>query len=149
MLWLIYLIIWLNSFRLWVIFSQMVESTVASVDSVFHALSDATRRAILRDVSREAKTVGEIAEPYRMSLAAVSKHLQVLERAELVRREKKGNFRMVQLNADSLRAAQEWLAYYETFWTGQLDALQNYLETAETPGEDVQNGNSGTGTEEG
>jgi DNA-binding transcriptional ArsR family regulator len=127
----------------------MVESTVASLDSVFHALSDSTRRAILRDVSREARTVGQIAEPYKMSLAAVSKHLQVLERAELVRREKKGNYRIVRLNADTLRAAQEWLAYYETFWTGQLDALQNYLETAETPGEDVQNGNSGTGTEEG
>lgn len=126
----------------------MVELSVASLDFVFHALSDATRRAILRDVSREARTVGEIAEPYSMSLAAVSKHLQVLERADLIRREKKGNFRMVQLNADSLRAAQEWLAYYETFWTGQLDALQNYLETAETPGEDVRNGNSGAGTEE-
>jgi len=127
----------------------MVELHAASLDVVFHALSDSTRRAILRDVSREAKTVGEIAEPYSMSLAAVSKHLQVLERAELVKREKKGNFRMVQLNADTLRAAQEWLAYYETFWTGQLDALQNYLETAETLGEDVRNGNFGTGTEEG
>ena len=125
----------------------MVELHAESLDVVFHALSDSTRRAILRDVSREAKTVGEIAEPYSMSLAAVSKHLQVLERAELVKREKKGNFRMVQLNADTLRAAQEWLAYYETFWTGQLDALQNYLETAETPGEDVRNGNSGAGTE--
>ena len=127
----------------------MVELSAASLDSVFHALSDATRRAILRDVSREARTVGQIAEPYSMSLAAVSKHLQVLERADLIRREKKGNFRMVQLNADSLRAAQEWLAYYETFWTGQLDALQNYLETAETPGEDVRNGNSGDGSKEG
>jgi DNA-binding transcriptional ArsR family regulator len=144
----IYLIIRLNSFRGSSIFNHMVELAVGSLDSVFHALSDATRRAILRDVSREAKTVGEIAEPYSMSLAAVSKHLQVLERAELVRREKKGNYRMVRLNADTLRAAQEWLAYYETFWTGQLDALQNYLETAETPGEDVQNGNSRTGTEE-
>ena len=127
----------------------MVELSVGSLDSVFHALSDATRRAILRDVSREARTVGQIAEPYNMSLAAVSKHLQVLERADLIRREKKGNFRMVQLNADSLRAAQEWLAYYETFWTGQLDALQNYLETAETPGEDVRHGNSGDGSKEG
>jgi DNA-binding transcriptional ArsR family regulator len=149
----IYLIIWLNSFKYSDIFNHMVELAVASLDSVFHALSDATRRAILRDVSREAKTVGEIAEPYSMSLAAVSKHLQVLERAELVRREKKGNYRMVRLNADTLRAAQEWLAYYETFWTGQLDALQNYLETAETPGEDLQNGNwngnSGDGSEEG
>jgi DNA-binding transcriptional ArsR family regulator len=127
----------------------MVESSVAALDSVFHALSDATRRAILRDVMLEAKTVGEIAEPYSMSLAAVSKHLQVLERAELIRREKKGNFRMVRLNADGLRAAQDWLTYYENFWTGRMDALQNYLEAAETPGEDVRNGNSGDGSAKG
>src|SRR5271156_5067256 len=127
----------------------MVELSVASLDSVFHALSDATRRAILRDVSREARTVGQIAAPYSMSLAAVSKHLQVLERAELIRREKKGNYRMVRLNADALRAAQAWLTYYENFWTGQMDALQSYLEAAETPGEDVRNGNSGDGSAEG
>jgi DNA-binding transcriptional ArsR family regulator len=127
----------------------MVELSAATLDSVFHALSDATRRAILRDVMREAKTVGEIAEPYSMSLAAVSKHLQVLERAELIRREKKGNFRMVRLNADGLRAAQDWLTYYENFWTGRMDALQNYLEAAETPGEDVRNGNSGDRSAEG
>jgi DNA-binding transcriptional ArsR family regulator len=126
-------------------FNRMVESSVAALDSVFHALSDATRRAILRDVTLEAKTVGEIAEPYRMSLAAVSKHLQVLERAELIRREKKGNYRMVRLNADALRAAQAWLTYYENFWTERMDALQSYLETAETPREDVRNGNSGDG----
>jgi DNA-binding transcriptional ArsR family regulator len=104
----------------------MVEYSDAALDSVFHALSDATRRSILRDVSWEAKAVSEIAEPYSMSLAAVSKHLQVLERAELIRREKKGNYRMVRLNADTLRAAQEWLAYYETFWTVRMDGLQNY-----------------------
>lgn len=127
----------------------MVESSVAGLDSVFHALSDATRRAILRDVTLEAKTVGEIAEPYDMSLAAVSKHLQVLERAELIRREKKGNYRMVRLNADALRGAQAWLSYYENFWTGQLNALQSYLEAAETPREDVRNGNSGDGSAEG
>jgi DNA-binding transcriptional ArsR family regulator len=127
----------------------MVESSVAALDSVFHALSDATRRAILRDVTLEAKTVGEIAEPYSMSLAAVSKHLQVLERAELIRREKKGNYRMVRLNADALRAAQDWLAYYETFWTERMDALQSYLEAAGTPREDVRNGNSGDGSAEG
>ena len=127
----------------------MVESSVAELDFVFHALSDATRRAILRDVTLEAKTVGEIAEPYSISLAAVSKHLQVLERAELIWREKKGNYRMVRLNADALRGAQAWLSYYENFWTGQLNALQSYLEAAETPREDVRNGNSGDGSAEG
>jgi len=62
----------------------MVNSHTARLDSIFHALSDGTRRAILRDISRRDKTVGEIAKPYRMSLAAVSKHLKVLEAAELV-----------------------------------------------------------------
>ncbi len=100
---------------------------------MFHALSDATRRAILRDLTLADKTVGEIAKPYPMSLAAVSKHLQVLERAELIRRERRGNFQVVHLKAESLRAAQDWLAYYENFWTAQLDALQLHLEQAEEP----------------
>ena len=116
---------------------------------MFHALADGTRRSILRDLSSAEKTVGEIARPYPMSLAAVSKHLQVLERAELIRREKKGNYRMVRLNADALRGAQAWLSYYENFWTGRMDALQSYLEAAVTPGEDVRNGNSGDGSAEG
>ena len=81
------------------------------LDTVFHALSDSTRRAILRDVTSGEKTVGEIAQPYRMSLAAVSKHLDVLEQADLIRRERRGNFRMVRLKPEKLRAAQEWLSY--------------------------------------
>jgi DNA-binding transcriptional ArsR family regulator len=106
----------------------MVNSNTARLDSIFHALSDPTRRAILRDISRRDKTVGEIAMPYRMSLAAVSKHLKVLETAELVARERRGNFQIVRLNARNLKPAEEWLAYYETFWNRQLDALQTYLE---------------------
>jgi DNA-binding transcriptional ArsR family regulator len=107
----------------------MVEQrTAAALDSVFHALADATRRAILRDITRREKTVGEIAQPYSMSLAAVSKHLDVLERAELIHRERKGSCRMVRLNPLRLRAAQDWLAYYETFWSNNLDRLQNHLE---------------------
>jgi DNA-binding transcriptional ArsR family regulator len=103
-------------------------NSAARLDSVFHALSDSTRRAILRDVSKEEKTVGEVAKPYAMSLAAVSKHLKVLEAAELIARERRGSFQIVRLNARSLRPAEEWLAYYETFWTERIDALQSYLE---------------------
>jgi DNA-binding transcriptional ArsR family regulator len=106
----------------------MVNSSAASLDSIFHALSDSTRRAILRDISNREKTVGEIAKPYQMSLAAVSKHLKVLETADLVARERRGNFQIVRLNARNLKPAEEWLAYYETFWNRQLDALQTYLE---------------------
>jgi len=106
----------------------MVESSADHLDSIFHALSDATRRSILRDIAQKEKTVGEIAKPYPVSLAAVSKHLKVLEAAELIEREKRGSFQMVRLNAKTLRSAEQWLAYYEKFWSSQLDALQTYLE---------------------
>ncbi len=104
----------------------------AALDLVFHALADATRRAILRDLTggpaRRERTVGEVAQPFNMSLAAVSKHLDVLERAELIRRERKGSCRMVRLNASRLRAAQDWLAYYGAFWSSSLDRLQSHFE---------------------
>jgi DNA-binding transcriptional ArsR family regulator len=94
------------------------------LDSVFHALADTTRRAILRDISSREKTVGEIAEPYRMSLAAVSKHLKVLERAGLVSREKRGSFQYVRTNAGPMQEAQQWISYYEQFWSEQLNRLE-------------------------
>src|SRR5450631_3556880 len=106
----------------------MVKSNAARLDSIFHALSDSTRRSILRDISAQEKTVGEIAKPYRISLAAVSKHLKVLETAELIARERRGSFQIVRLNAHSLKPAEEWLAYYEKFWSGQLELLGKYLE---------------------
>ncbi len=106
----------------------MVELQEQRLDVVFHALSDRTRRTILRAVSTEARSVGEIARPFPVSLAAVSKHLKVLEAAELVTRERRGTTQMVRLNARAMRPADEWLAYYERFWTQQLDALQTYLE---------------------
>jgi DNA-binding transcriptional ArsR family regulator len=107
----------------------MVESSPAALDSVFHALADATRRAILRDITHREKTVGELAQPYPMSLAAVSKHLDVLERASLIHRERRGSCRMVRLNPNRLRAAQDWLAFYENFWKTHLDRLQEHLES--------------------
>jgi DNA-binding transcriptional ArsR family regulator len=106
----------------------MVKTGAARLDSVFHALSDATRRSILRDVARKEKTVGEVAKPYRMSLAAVSKHLNVLESAELIARERRGSFQIVRLQPQARKPAEEWLAWYEKFWNRNLDALQQYLE---------------------
>jgi DNA-binding transcriptional ArsR family regulator len=112
----------------------MVEHRGAvALDSVFHALADSTRRAILCDITRREKTVGEIAQPYAMSLAAVSKHLDVLERASLIRRERRGSCRMVRLNPKPLRSAQSWLTFYERFWSDNLDALQAHLESTEHP----------------
>ena len=107
----------------------MVELSTSALDSVFHALSDGTRRAILQDLTLEGKSVGEIARPYEMSLAAVSKHVQVLERAELVERQRRGQFQIVRLKPKNLRAAQDWLSFYETFWSARLDSLQTMPET--------------------
>jgi DNA-binding transcriptional ArsR family regulator len=111
----------------------MVESTQSHLDILFHALADTTRRAILRDLTLREKTVGEIAQPYAMSLAAVSKHLKVLEAADLIERKRRGSFQIVRLNAPSLRPATEWLAFYDTFWNSALNRLQTHLETQEIP----------------
>jgi DNA-binding transcriptional ArsR family regulator len=97
------------------------------LDAVFQALADPTRRAILRRVAREVKTVGEIADPLTMSLAAVSKHLKVLERADLIVREKRGSFQLIGANPRAMRQAHEWLGYYEQFWGEHLDALAETL----------------------
>ncbi len=107
----------------------MVNSAAAvRLDNIFHALSDSTRRAILRDVAVREKTVSQIAQPYSMSLAAVSKHLKVLESAELIARERRGNFHIVRLKPAALRPAEQWLAYYEKFWNTQLDALERHFQ---------------------
>jgi DNA-binding transcriptional ArsR family regulator len=106
----------------------MVKSSTVQLDTLFHALSDSTRRAILRDIAGKQKTVGEVARPYRMSLPAVSKHLTVLETANLVVRERRGSFQVVHLNATTLKTAAHWLRFYEQFWNSKLDVLQSLLE---------------------
>jgi len=109
----------------------MVKSDSLQLDFIFHALADATRRAILFAISKKEKTVSEIAKPFRMSLAAVSKHLKVLETAKLIERRKEGSFQIVSLNAETLKTAEQWISYYQQFWGSRLDALQNILEEKE------------------
>lgn len=122
-------------FSCWLLFNQMVKrNNTAQLDSIFHALADPTRRSILRGLTTREKSVGDVAAPYRLTLAAVSKHLNVLEDAELIARERRGNFQIVKLRADKLRPAEEWLAYYEKFWTRRLDALTKLLEQGEDNG---------------
>jgi DNA-binding transcriptional ArsR family regulator len=117
----------------------MVERTSPTLDLVFQALADSTRRALLHTISQQRLSVGELAAPYAgiMSLAAVSKHLDVLERAALIRREREGKSRMVSLQPRPLEAAQDWLAFYNQFWSDGLDRLQAHLEspTKEAPTE--------------
>ena len=93
------------------------------LDGIFHALSDPTRRSILRDIADEEKSVGEIARPYRSSLAAISKHIHVLEGSGLVTRRRQGSFQFVRITPMPMKEAQQWLSFYERFWNQRLDAL--------------------------
>src|SRR5271154_3838338 len=98
------------------------------LDGVFHALSDPTRRSILRDIAEKEKTVGEIARPYRSSLAAISKHIHVLEGSGLVKRRKQGSFQFVKINPMPMKDAQQWLSYYEKFWSERLGQFEQYFK---------------------
>jgi DNA-binding transcriptional ArsR family regulator len=99
------------------------------LDTVFGALSDATRRAILAELAHGERTVGELAEPFKISRPAISKHLRVLERAGLVQRTPEGRISRCALDAGPLRDAADWVEHYRAFWEGRLDALARYLET--------------------
>jgi DNA-binding transcriptional ArsR family regulator len=101
------------------------------LDSVFAALSDPTRRAILSQLAASDSTVTDLAKPHNMSLPAVSKHLTVLERAGLIRREKNGRVHRMKLRAEAMKDAAAWIAFYSKFWTEKLDALANYIEAIE------------------
>ena len=106
-------------------FNPMVDHS--TLDTVFRAISDPTRRAMIASLARAPRTVGELARPFEISLAAASKHIQVLERAGLVRRTVKGRTHTVRLNAEPLRAGIDWMQRYEKFWGGRLDALEREL----------------------
>jgi len=105
----------------------MVNSTTERLDAVFGALADPTRRAMLRQLARTEHSVGELAAPFDMTLAAASKHIRVLERAGLVRREVRGRVHVCRLDTRPLRSGLEWLRYYEQFWTDRLDVLEAML----------------------
>jgi DNA-binding transcriptional ArsR family regulator len=101
----------------------MVELNDTVLDRVFHALADPSRRAILGRLATGEHTISELAEPLPMSLAAVSKHIKVLEDSGLVQRKVRWRTHVCSLNADPLAAAQRWLDFYESFWSERFDAL--------------------------
>jgi DNA-binding transcriptional ArsR family regulator len=105
----------------------MVESGAAELDRIFRALGDPTRRALIGMMAGRERTVTELAGPFDMSLAAVSKHLKALEGAGLVERRWIGREARCRLRADGLMAADAWLAHYRRFWTERLDALDRFL----------------------
>jgi DNA-binding transcriptional ArsR family regulator len=97
------------------------------LDNTFHAVSDPTRRAILKILSERQARVTDIAKSFPYSLNAISKHLKVLEQAGLIRREIRGRDHFCQLDPAPLQEASEWFAYYRQFWEQRLDAMEQYI----------------------
>lgn len=111
----------------------MVEFQAARLDAVFHALGDPTRRKMLRTLAGGQRTVGELAAPFDMSLAAASKHIKALERAGLIRRSVQGRTHLCRLDARPLADAQAWISFYERFWSSRLDVLEGLLRENSPP----------------
>ena len=100
----------------------------ASLDRTFGALADPTRRRILAHLAEGERCVTDLAKPHRMSLPAISKHLRVLEKAGLVRRQRNGRVHRLQLDAAPMQRAQRWIEEYRKFWEKSLDRLDEYLK---------------------
>jgi len=103
----------------------------ARLDAVFGALADGTRRRIVADLARGPVSVGELAAPFAISLPAVSKHLDVLERAGLIRRERDGRFLRCHLTSEPLDDASAFIEHYRSFWQSSLAQLADYVESTE------------------
>ncbi len=105
----------------------MVESRSDRLDAVFHALAHPVRRAILRELAKDEHSIAELAAPFDMSLEAVSKHIDVLERARLLRRSQRGRVRHCKFRPEPLRDAAKVLDTLASMWTRRLDALDDLL----------------------
>jgi DNA-binding transcriptional ArsR family regulator len=105
----------------------MVELLTSQLDTIFHALGDPTRRQMLRELTSGERTVGQLAEPFAISLAAASKHIKALESAGLIRREVRGRTHVCRLEPGPLASAHQWLGFYERYWTDRLNLLDQLL----------------------
>jgi DNA-binding transcriptional ArsR family regulator len=119
---------YLHSFLLCCIFNRMVDYTSKVLDRTFGALADPTRRRILAQLAKGEECVTNLARPHAMSLAAVSKHLIVLEKAGLVKRRRDGRVHSLALEAKPMQEARAWLDRYRRFWEANLDQFEKYLE---------------------
>lgn len=108
-------------------FNHMVELNPSRLDEIYRALGDATRRQMLRELAKGERSVGQLAEPFAISLAAASKHIKSLENAGLIRRDVRGRTHVCRLDPGPLASAHEWLGHYEAFWTQRLDLLDRLL----------------------
>ena len=102
------------------------------LSAVFSALADPTRRAILARLSTSDASVGELAEPFDLSLPTVSRHIDVLEGAGLIVRHRQAQWRRCEFKREPLVAANEWINRYIAFWEGRIDALAHLVETQPT-----------------
>jgi DNA-binding transcriptional ArsR family regulator len=115
----------------------MVNDSAERLNTIFLALSDPTRRAILERLAHGEASGTELARPFSMSMPAVSKHLRVLERANLILQHKEGRTHRFRLAAHPLREAAAWLEHYRHFWESQFDSLDTYLRTTSEEEQDV------------
>lgn len=99
------------------------------LSATFAALADPTRRAILDRLAKGEASVTELAEPFKMSLPAISKHLKVLERAELIARSREAQWRPCRLKPEALKEVATWVDHYREFWEASFDRLDEYLKT--------------------
>jgi DNA-binding transcriptional ArsR family regulator len=107
----------------------MVNLQSSELDLLFYALSDPTRRLMLKMLNDGTHTISALAEPFKMSLAAVSKHVKILDRAKLLNRRKIGRVHECTMNAEALKSAEECLQFYTEFWNHRLDLLAEKLES--------------------
>ena len=101
----------------------------SALDRTFNALADPTRRAMLARLARGSASVGELAEPFAMSLPAISRHLRVLVEASMIHNQRDGKRRRCQLRPEALGGARDWLDFHRRFWTASLDRLDAHLKT--------------------
>ena len=116
-----------DNVELQIIFNLMVEYESPHLNTVFHALGDATRRRMIRALADGDRTVTQLAKPFAMSLAAASKHVRTLEQAGLISRKIQGRTHICRLEPGPLGEANAWLRVYERFWNNRLDMLETLL----------------------
>ena len=103
-----------------------------NLDRVFHALSDPTRREIVRFLARGPASVSELAKPFAMAMPSLLQHVRVLETSRLIRTEKSGRVRTCEMRPLALRAAEHWLSEQRVLWEGRLDRMESYVATLQS-----------------
>jgi DNA-binding transcriptional ArsR family regulator len=107
----------------------MVNIQSSELDLLFQALSDPTRRQILSMLNTGTSTIGQLADPFKMSLPAISKHIRILEKAKLLNRKKIGRIHECSMNPEALKTVEECIQFYTHFWNERLDVFAQNLET--------------------